>query len=102
MAGGQTGGSGWGAAAHPDDLQKHEGQWRTSVASGEPHESEVRSRRADGQYRWHLDRGLPLRDEDGNIIKWYRVLSAIEDRSTAGDKTPRQQRGRLTVPDRRP
>src|ERR1700674_5094238 len=61
----QTAGSGWRASVHPDDLQKHEGRWRASVASGEPHESEVRFRRADGQYRWHLDRGLPLRDQDG-------------------------------------
>jgi len=56
----RTAGSGWREVAHPDDLQKHEGKWRASVASGEPHESEVRFRRADGQYRWHLDRGLPL------------------------------------------
>jgi PAS domain S-box-containing protein len=76
----QTAGSRWRSAAHPDDLQRHEGKWRASVASGEPHESEVRFRRADGQYRWHLDRGLPLRDEDGNIVKWYGVVTDIEDR----------------------
>ena len=80
MEAAQTAGSGWRAAAHPDDLQKHEDKWRASVASGAPHESEVRFRRADGQYRWHLDRGLPLRDEDGNIIKWYGVVTDIEDR----------------------
>src|SRR5258706_10547163 len=76
----QTAGSGWRMAVHTDDLQKHEGKWRASVASGEPHESEVRFRGADGEYRWHLDRGLPLRDEEGNIIKWYGVVTDIEDR----------------------
>ena len=76
----QTAGSGWQEAVHPDDLERHEGKWRASVASGEPHESEVRFRRADGRYRWHLDRGVPLRDEDGNIIKWYGVVTDIEDR----------------------
>jgi PAS domain S-box-containing protein len=76
----QTAGSGWREAIHPDDLDRHEGKWRASVASGEPHESEVRFRGADGEYRWHLDRGLPLRDEDGNIIKWYGVVTDIEDR----------------------
>ena len=63
----QTAGWGFRVAAHPDDLQKHEGKWRAAVASGEPHESVVRFRRADGQFRWHLDRGMPLRDEDGSI-----------------------------------
>src|SRR6266481_487414 len=38
----QTAGSGWREVVHPDDLEKHEGRWRASVASGEPHESEVR------------------------------------------------------------
>jgi len=80
MSTAQTAGSGWRAAIHPDDLDRHDGKWRASIESGEPHESEVRFRRADGQYRWHLDRGLPLRDEEGNIIKWYGVVTDIEDR----------------------
>src|ERR1700723_3645685 len=91
MAAAQTAASGWRAAVHPEDLEKHEGKWRASVASGEPHESEVRFRRADGQYRWHLDRGRPLRDEDGNIIKWYGVVSDIEDRKRAEEKIREQE-----------
>jgi PAS domain S-box-containing protein len=87
----QTAGSGWRAAAHPDDLQTHEGKWRASVASGEPHESEVRFRRADGEYRWHLDRGLPLRDEDGNIIRWYGVVTDIEDRKRVEEALRRSE-----------
>jgi formate hydrogenlyase transcriptional activator len=90
LAAAQTAGSGWQAAAHPDDLQRHDGKWRASFASGEPHESEVRFRRADGQYRWHLDRGLPLRDEDGNIIKWYGVVTDIEDHKRAEEKIREQ------------
>jgi PAS domain S-box-containing protein len=69
----QAGGSGWQVAIHPDDLQQHLSKWMASVATGQPHESEVRFRRADGQYRWHLDRGVPLLDEDGKIVKWYGV-----------------------------
>ncbi len=82
MAAARTTGSGWRAAVHPDDLQRHEDKWRAAAATGEPHESEVRFRRADGQYRWHLDRGLPLRDADGIIIKWYGVVTDIEDRKS--------------------
>jgi len=87
----QTAGSGWRVAVHPDDLQKHEAKWRASVASGEPHESEVRFRRADGEYRWHLDRGLPLRDEEGNIVKWYGVVTDIEDRKRVEEALRRNE-----------
>jgi PAS domain S-box-containing protein len=87
----QTAGSGWRLAVHPDDLEKHEGKWRASVASGEPHESEVRFRGADGEYRWHLDRGLPLRDEEGNIIKWYGVVTDIEDRKRVEEALRRSE-----------
>src|SRR6266481_1910413 len=76
-------GSGWQAATHPDDLERHKARWLACVASGEPAEDEVRFRRADGEYRWHLQRGVPLRDEAGNIVKWYSVLTDIEGR--AGD-----------------
>src|SRR5271156_966811 len=79
----QTAGSGWQALIHPDDLERHAGKWREAVATGKAHEIEVRSRRSDGQYRWHLDRGVPLRDEDGNIVKWYGVTTDIEDRKRA-------------------
>src|ERR1700723_1200398 len=91
MAAAQTAASGWRAAVHPEDLEKHEGKWRASVASGEPHESEVRFRRADGQYRWHLDRGRPWRDQAGNIIKWYGVVSDIEDRKQVEEALRRNQ-----------
>src|SRR5579862_5668075 len=91
MGAAQTAGSGWRAAAHPDDLLTHEGKWRASVATGEPHESEVRFRRADGQYRWHLDRGRPMRDDDGNVIKWYGVVTDIEDRKRVEEALRRNE-----------
>jgi formate hydrogenlyase transcriptional activator len=76
----QTAGSGWQALIHPDDLERHAGKWTEAIATGKPLENEVRSRRSDGQYRWQLDRGVPLRDEGGNIVKWYGVTTDIEDR----------------------
>ena len=84
-------GSGWEAGFHPDDLERHKAKWLACVASGEPCEDEVRFRRADGQYRWHLQRGVPLRDEVGNIVKWYGVLTDIEDRKTAEGKIREQE-----------
>ena len=79
----QTAGAGWVAAVHPEDLHRHVAQWSASLDSGEPFEDEVRFRRADGQYRWHLVRGLPLRDEQGKILKWYGKMTDIEDRRRA-------------------
>ena len=91
MSGEQMAGSGWQTAIHPDDLQRHVGKWRASVGTGEPHENEMRFRRADGQYRWHLDRGLPLRDEQGNILKWYGITMEIEDRKRAEEELRRSE-----------
>jgi PAS domain S-box-containing protein len=87
----QIAGSGWEAGFHHDDLERHKAKWFACVASGKPCEDEVRCRRADGQYRWHLQRGVPLRDEAGNIVKWYGVLTDIEDRKRAEDKIREQE-----------
>src|SRR5271168_592444 len=87
----QMAGSGWQALIHPDDLERHASKWVEAVATGKPLENEVRSRRSDGQYRWQLDRGVPLRDEDGNIVKWYGVTTDIEDRKQAEDEIRGQE-----------
>ena len=86
-----TGSTGWHAVIHPDDLRRHRAKWIARVRTGEPFEEEVRFRRADGQYRWHLQRGVALRDEAGNIVKWYGVLTDIEDRKRAEDKIRKQE-----------
>src|SRR4029077_17603130 len=87
----QIAGLGWQALAHPDDLERHKPKWLHCVASGQPSEDEVRVRRADGQYRWHLQRGIPLRDKAGNIVKWSGILTDIEDRKRAEDKIREQE-----------
>jgi PAS domain S-box-containing protein len=92
----QIAGLGWEAGFHPDDLERHKAKWLACVASGEPCEDEVRFRRADGQYRWHLQRGVPLRDEASNIVKWYGVLTDIEDRKQA-ENTIREQEAELRL-----
>src|SRR5260370_698761 len=81
----QMAGSGCQALIPPDALERHAGKWMEAVAPGKPHESGGRSRRSDGQYRWQLDRGVPLRDEDGNIVKGYGGATDIEDRKHADE-----------------
>ncbi|HZW92538.1 MAG TPA: ATP-binding protein [Candidatus Eremiobacteraceae bacterium] len=54
-------------------------------------EAEARLRRADGEYRLTLHRKVPLRDEAGNIVKWYGSVIDIEDRKRAEDELRRQK-----------
>ena len=79
----QTAGSGWAVTLHPDDLKQHLAKWRVSRATGQPFENEARHRDAHGNYRWLLARAVPLRDEQGNVLKWYGALTDIEDRKRA-------------------
>ena len=66
-------------------------KWRMALAVGERFEEEQRLRRADGKYRWFLVRSVPLRDEIGNIVKWYATVTDIEDRKQAEDKLRRSE-----------
>src|SRR5216684_2591570 len=77
-------GWGWMKVFHPDDRVME--NWPAALAAGKPFETEVRLRRADGEYRWFLLRAVPLRDERGNVVKWYGTSSDIEDRKRAEDR----------------
>ena len=84
-------GSGWTSTCHTDDLPRHLAVRRAATAAGVPMESEVRVRRNDGHYRWLLLRNVPLRDETGNIVKWYGTAIDIEDRKRAEEALRRGQ-----------
>jgi len=81
----------WGSSTHPDDLPLVEREWRSHIATGEPFELEQRVRRADGEYRWHWVRRVPLHDDSGNVIKWYGVGFDIEDRRLAEEAQRRSE-----------
>jgi formate hydrogenlyase transcriptional activator len=76
----------WTELVHPDDVAAIVQKWHAALASGEPFEIETRVRRADGSYRALLHRKLPLRDEHGNIVKWFGSSIDIEDRKWAERK----------------
>jgi two-component system sensor histidine kinase UhpB len=59
--------------------------WASDMASGKDSEYEIRLRRADGEYRWFLIRTVPLRNEQGKIVKWYGTGTDIEDRRRADE-----------------
>ena len=73
----------WTSVIHPDDVEGIVNQWRSSLETGEPFEAEARVRRADGKYCWQLHRKLPLRDEAGNIIKWFGSSVDVEEQHQA-------------------
>ncbi len=75
--------TGWPRAFHPDDKKGMLVKWSAIRESGIPGELEARLRRHDGEYRWFLFRAEPLRDELGNIVKWYGSSTDIEDRKRA-------------------
>jgi PAS domain S-box-containing protein len=70
-------------AVHPDDLSRVLDTWRRWLETGQPHDLELRQRRADGVYRWFQSRALPARDTEGRITGWYILLTDIDDRKRA-------------------
>jgi PAS domain S-box-containing protein len=78
-------GSGWEVAIHPDDLPRILETLREALNSVKPFEVEGRFRRFDGEYRWFLFRGSPLRDRSGKVAKWYGTNTDLEERKRAED-----------------
>jgi len=70
---------GWSAVVHPDDLALTIERYTAALRAGGIFEVENRYKRADGQYRWHLNRAIPLRDEVGKILFWVGTATDIED-----------------------
>ncbi|HEU4769026.1 MAG TPA: ATP-binding protein, partial [Pyrinomonadaceae bacterium] len=85
----QTTGSGWHGVVYPEDLAPYLQEWRAAQDSGNPVQSELRLRAADGKYRWFLVRAVPLRDERGKIVKWYGTSTDIEERKRAEEERER-------------
>jgi len=82
----------WTECVHPEDVATLVQKWHAALASGEPLEVESRVRRADGSYRAFLHRKVPLRDEHGNIVKWFGSSIDIEDRKRAEQRVAEKAR----------
>src|SRR5260370_32888967 len=77
-------------AVHAEDIEGHINKWQGSLPTGKPFENEVRLRRADGQYRWLLVQGVPQRDEQGKILKWFGTLTDIDRRNQGAEMLPHE------------
>lgn len=83
----------WAAsdAVYAYDLPDVIATLRNSIETGQPTDVQLRLRRADGIYRWFLLRRLPQRDSHGHIVRWYTLLTDIEDRKRAEDEIRRSE-----------
>ena len=81
---------GWGwknyPIHHPDDLERTVERWNYSLKTGAPYEIEYRLRRHDGEYRWHIGKANPLKDENGKVIYWIGTNSDIHEAKLSAEK----------------
>jgi formate hydrogenlyase transcriptional activator len=75
-----------GAVGHPDDVKRFHVQWERAVSGGFALEIEFRLRKSDGSYHWFLARYNPVRDEQGQVSRWYVAATDIDDRKRAEER----------------
>lgn len=71
-------GSNWLSIVHPEDLEMTRDRWLTAVHKGQFYQVESRFRAQDGSYRWFLNQGIPLKDEQGCVRQWFGTCTDIE------------------------
>src|SRR5262250_2077332 len=84
---------------HPDDLDRVLDQRRTGLSKGVGFEIEMRLLRKEGDYRWHVSQYNPLKDESGEIIRWYVTPTDIDDRKRAEEKLRQSEQELRTITD---
>ncbi|WP_363797050.1 PAS domain-containing protein [Lysobacter firmicutimachus] len=80
---GLSGQEDWRHIVHPDDLDNGQRAWDQAIRAGRQLNVELRFRRADGAYRWHIVRAQPLFDDHGRLRCWYGASTDIEDQKRA-------------------
>ncbi|MGE5401166.1 MAG: sensor histidine kinase [Ignavibacteriales bacterium] len=76
---GETMGWEWQQVVHPDDVAGTVDSWKNALSTGNIYEVTFRLKRHDGEYRWQLGRGIPLKDLSGKIIKWFGSTTDIHE-----------------------
>jgi formate hydrogenlyase transcriptional activator len=81
----------WRPLLHPDECEMVAMRWFHSVETGDPYDIEHRILGADGVYRWFVVRGLPARDAEGRIVRWYILITNIDERKKTHEKLQRSE-----------
>ncbi|NLB95628.1 MAG: PAS domain S-box protein [Armatimonadetes bacterium] len=76
----------WQPVLHPEDVQPTVDAWEHAVRTGTIYQIAHRVQRADGTYRWYLSRGVPARDEEGRIVRWFGTATDIDDQKRAEER----------------
>ena len=84
---GATHGVGWQDNVHSDDRALVSEKWRESLKTGQDYEVEYRLRHENGEYRWTLGRALPVRDDQGHILRWIGTYTDIHESRLTADRT---------------
>src|SRR5258705_13657643 len=82
---------GWQWFVHQDDLPETVKAFHHAIKTGTSYEAVHRVRRSDGEFRWHRERGEPLRDREGRIIQWYGLSIDIDEAKKAEDRLRRNE-----------
>ena len=78
---------GWASAVHPDDLPAITDRWAADLSAGRAFEAELRLRRADGAFRWHMAKSVPIRGPGGQVVRWVGSSVDIDDRKRVEEIT---------------
>jgi PAS domain S-box-containing protein len=79
----QHDGTRWKKIIHPDDHDRFTDDWRRSAIFPNAYEIEVRYRRKDGVYRWHIARALPVTNAKNEVLMWFGTSTDIDDQKHA-------------------
>lgn len=76
---------GWTRILHPEDYEYSIESWKSAVQTGRNYYVEHRKKGVDGEYRWFLSRANPLKNENGDITRWFGTCTDIQDQKMAND-----------------
>jgi PAS domain S-box-containing protein len=83
---GELDGQSWAQMVHPDDLPAAAERWQSALATATVYEMEFRLRQADGSYRWHITRAVPVKDAAGSVVRWIGTNTDIQEQRETRSK----------------
>jgi len=77
----------WSDLVHPDDFSAFESQWRESLEKGQSFQMEHRLQNyRTRRYRWFLTRAVPVKNQEGQITRWFGTATDIDDQKIVSNK----------------
>ncbi|MBC7903614.1 MAG: response regulator [Gemmatimonadaceae bacterium] len=80
----------WTNFTHADDFDISSAIWKSANRGGSPYELECRFRRHDGEYRWHLTRAVPDKNDEGSILAWIGTCTDIHNQKLFAEELERR------------